>query len=223
MKSSELITVEKVTFLCPNVGIENLSFIVNRGECAVLLGANGTGKTTTLKLIAGLLRPQNGRVLIHGINIHQAPLLAKQHIGFLPDVLPLYPELTVREYLEFVAKLRQIVKSKQKEAIEQALEITQLIPYAKRLIGILSKGLKQRVGIAQAILHHPTVLLLDEPTQGLDFEQIQSFQAFLREYKKDTAIILSTHYWQEVQAICDQAWYFNTEGIKAYDFHHCPA
>ncbi len=222
MMTQDLVTVKNVSYGYPTQGMQRaLSFTVRRGECMALIGANGSGKTTTLNLLAGLLRPQRGEVLIQGINIHTHPRRAKLHLGFLPDFLPLYLDLTVMEYLSFIAKLRQIPKLKRKDAIAETIEQLNLAPYRQYLIGRLSKGLKQRVGLAQAILHRPSVLLLDEPTQGLDTIHIEIFQELLKNYKKNAAIILSTHYLNEVEGILDHALQFNSEGITSYDLHHC--
>ncbi len=221
MQALPLISVENLSYTRPQWAMQDLSFTVNRGECMAFIGKNGTGKTTTLNLIAGLIKPHAGRILIQGFNIHTLPILAKQFIGFLPDQCPLYVELTVREYLSFFAKLRQISKPDIADHVEEALEKLNLKRHQHHLIGILSKGLKQRVGLASAILHRPSVLLLDEPTQGLDQNQIENFQLLLSQYKKNAAIILSTHYLNEVKSICDHALQFGTEEIKPYDFNDC--
>jgi len=189
----------------------------------VLVGANGTGKSTLLSLLAGLLSPHSGQVLINGIDIHLTPIIAKQQLGFLPEHLPLYLELTVKEYLQLVVKLHHIPKSAQKEAIENVLEDLHLTAYQHYLIGILSRGLKQRIGIAQAIIHKPALLLLDEPTQGLDPSQIETFQLLLTEKKKNSAIILSTHYLSEVQMVCDQVMQLKHQDINSYDTNYCSA
>jgi len=221
MQALPLVSVKNLSYTRPQWAMRDLSFSVNRGECMAFIGKNGSGKTTTLNLIAGLIKPHAGHILIQGFNIHTLPILAKQFIGFLPDQCPLYFELTVREYLSFIAKLRQISKSDIPDHVEEVLEKLNLKRHQHYLIGILSKGLKQRVGLASAILHRPSVLLLDEPTQGLDQSQIEDFQLLLSQYKKEAAIILSTHYLNEVKSICDHALQFSTEEIKAYDFNHC--
>jgi ABC-2 type transport system ATP-binding protein len=221
MQALPLVSVQNLSYTRPQWRMRDLSFTLNRGECMAFIGKNGTGKTTTLNLIAGLIKPHAGNILIQGFNIHTLPILAKQFIGFLPDQCPLYFELTVREYLGFIAKLRQISKSDIPEHVEESLEKLNLKRHQHHLIGTLSKGLKQRVGLASAILHRPSVLLLDEPTQGLDQNQIEDFQLLLSQYKKNAAIILSTHYLNEVKSICDHALQFSAEEIKVYDFNHC--
>lgn len=203
--------------------IQNVNFSVKCGECIVFTGANGTGKSTTLNILAGLLKPTSGHVHIHQLNVHQLPLLAKQWMGFLPDKPPLYHELTVSEYLQLAAKLRQIPKVDRVLIINQTLQTLGLTHHHNHLIGTLSKGQQQRVGIAQAILHRPKLLLLDEPTQGLDPDQIESFLNMLHEYKKHSAIILSSHNFLEVEFLCDRRLQFTHQGIKEYDRNDCPA
>ncbi len=217
-----LIRVEKIGYVRqPQLKLTELSFTLQAGECLALLGTNGTGKTTTLNLLAGLIQPDRGSIWIKGLNIKTHKQAAKRQIGFLPDRLPLYHDLTVQEYLKFISQLRQIPKPDIKEAIEYAIEEVELKDYRHHLIGILSKGLKQRVGIAQAIIHRPPILLLDEPTQGLDGNQIDRFQRLLTEYKKEAAIILSTHYVNEIENICNKIIQFSTAGNLFYDFNHC--
>jgi ABC-2 type transport system ATP-binding protein len=216
--------VRNVTFFRhSHVVIENLSFSLNKGECVMLFGPNGSGKTTLLNLMAGLIRPHQGEIFIQGIRIHQDPLFAKRHIGFLPEHLPLYPELTVREYLQLISKIRIIPKSNSQEAVEETLEVLALKEIQHHLIGILSKGSKQRVGLAQAMLHNPSVLMLDEPTTGLDKEQTQGLLETLLEYKKKSAIILSTHHDSEMEALCNQMIQFTSKHKenKHYDLDHC--
>lgn len=218
---ASLVSVQNLTYIRPQIMIRDVTFNVSRGECMALIGKNGTGKTTVLNLLAGLIKPNAGQILIQGFNIHTLPILAKQFIGFLPDHCPLYPDSSVQEYLNFIAKLRQIPKSQRVDTIEEVIENLNLKRHQHHLIGTLSKGLKQRVGIASVILHRPSVLLLDEPTQGLDQTQIEDFQLLLSEYKKNAAIILSTHYLNEVESICDKTLQFSSEGIQIDDFNHC--
>jgi len=224
MIAKELIIVENISFSRGSTWvIQNLSFTLKQGECLALIGSNGTGKTTTLHLLAGLLRPTLGKIFINGWNIQTQALLAKQSIGFLPDNLPLYHELTVKEYLILIAKLKKIPKENWPGALERVLEALSLENHQNHLIGLLSKGLKQRVGIAQALLHNPSVLLLDEPTQGLDAKQMDDFQTIIQQYKSQGAIVLATHSEDEVKSLCETTLQFSTEGINAYDCHPCTA
>lgn len=219
-----LLTIKSVNFIRDGRRIiQNINFSVLRGECIVFTGANGTGKTTTLNILAGLLKPTSGEVFIQGISIYAFPQLAKKHIGFLADKPPLYHDLTIQEYFSLIAKLRAVSKSTRQTIIDSTLAKLNLTQYRNYLIGTLSKGLQQRVGIAQAILHQPALLLLDEPTQGLDPDQTDSFIHLLNEYKQHAAIILSSHNFPEVESICDRHLHFSNQEIKDYDLQHCPA
>lgn len=222
MIEKNLIRVENITYWRkPQPVLQGMSFTVQIGECLVLLGPNGSGKTTALNLIGGLLMPDQGRVLINGLNVHREKNLAGKLIGFLPDTPPLYPELTVKEHLELASKLYEIPQIDKRACIENALDQLDLQPYRNHLIGLLSKGLKQRVGIAQVILHRPRALLLDEPTQGLDKEHIDTLLSLLQEYKKNAAVILSTHHAGEIDGLYDKTIRFTKGYIPAYDFDHC--
>ncbi len=200
--------------------IQDLSFHLEQGQCLILTGANGSGKSTTLHILAGLIRPCQGRVLLKGLDIHRFGALAKQHLGLLPEKLPLYTALNIRDYLVFISTLRGIPKSLQKETVDQALEDLRLQSYASVPIGQLSRGLKQRVGIAQAILHRPSVLLLDEPTNGLDPSELYHFQSLLERLKPKTTLVIATHYLNEVQTIGDQRLSLSPEGVH-HDLHPC--
>jgi ABC-2 type transport system ATP-binding protein len=203
--------------------LRDLSFTLPIGQCLAFTGKNGTGKTTTLQLLAGLLEPEQGKILIQGIDLQKNPLAAKPFIGFLADQLPHYPELTVNEYLMHIANLRKIPGNMAPKTIAHWCAALNLQKHQNQLMGILSKGQKQRVGMAQALLHHPTVLLLDEPTQGLDSEQIASFIELILGYKTQAAIILSTHNPMEIDRLSDHQLIFKHEVIKSDDHHHCPA
>lgn len=202
--------------------IQDLSFIVKQGQCLVLTGANGSGKSTTLHILAGLIRPCQGRVCLKGLDIHRNGPAAKQYLGLLPEMLPLYPALSIRAYLSFVSTLHAIPKCLQREVVDQALEDLRLESYASVPIHQLSRGLKQRVGLAQAILHRPAVLLLDEPTNGLDPSEVHHFQSLLARLKPHTAIVVSTHYFNEVQSLCDQRLRLQSQGIQ-HDLYACTA
>ncbi len=205
----------------PSLKIQSLSFSLRQGQCLALTGANGSGKSTLLHILSGLIRPCQGQVLIQGVDIHQEGLAAKHYLGLLPEKLPLYPDFSVDEFLKFVAALR-LPLQRQTEAVTQAIQDLRLGAYRSVPIRQLSRGLQQRVGIAQAILHRPPVLLLDEPTNGLDPFEVQHFQSLLEHLKKETAIILSTHYFQEAQELCDQQLTLSHQGI-AHVLHPCTA
>ncbi|MBE9598559.1 ABC transporter ATP-binding protein [Pedobacter sp. MC2016-24] len=167
-----------------------------------LLGSNGAGKSTTMNILCGVLTPTSGEVIINGINLAKQPELAKQEIGFLPQTPPLYMDLTVDEYLVHTAILRSVESAKVKSAVEEVKERCGLTHISKRLIKNLSGGYKQRVGIAQAIIHHPKLVVFDEPTNGLDPNQIIEVRSLIKDIATDRAVILSTHILTEVQYLC---------------------
>ncbi len=184
--------------------IGNISFEICRGEVVALLGPNGAGKSTTLNIITGNLIPNSGDVGICGENIFKHPKLAKRNLGYLPDTPPLYRELTVYEYLQFAARIHEVNKSEIKNRIKQVVEICALESVEKKLIAHLSKGYKQRVGIAQAIIHEPALVILDEPTVGLDPVQMQDIRELLSELSKNHSVLLSTHLLNEAETTCDR-------------------
>lgn len=203
--SAPVVQVENLyRFYGAHCAVHNLSFSLAKGEVLGLLGPNGAGKTSTLQMLAGNLAPSGGRILIDGVDLLDEPLKAKSVIGYLPEVPPLYPELTVEEYLLYAAALHRVPKSRRRSACDSALERCGLKEVRRRLIGNLSKGFQQRVGIAQAILHAPPVVILDEPTVGLDPIQIREIRALISELGKEHAVILSTHILPEVQAVCSR-------------------
>jgi len=209
MTNDILIKVEELTRYYgvqtgARAAVDNISFEVRRGEVLGFLGPNGAGKSTTMRMITGNLSPSHGRITINGIDILDQPKKAKADIGFLPELPPLYRELTVDEYLQFCARLNRIPRDKQTNAIGTAKERCGLSDVGKRLIANLSKGYQQRVGIAQAIIHSPAVVVLDEPTVGLDPIQIREIRHLIRELSNEHSVILSTHILPEVQAICDR-------------------
>lgn len=188
----------------PHRAVDDLNFEVRRGEVLGFLGPNGAGKSTTMRMITGNLAPSHGRITINGIDILDHPKQAKENIGFLPEQPPLYRELTVDEYLKFCARLHRIARNKQSQALQSAKARCGLSDVGARLIGNLSKGYQQRVGIAQAIIHSPAVVILDEPTVGLDPIQIREIRNLIRELGGEHSVILSTHILPEVQATCDR-------------------
>ena len=184
--------------------VMDLSFDVQRGEVLGFLGPNGAGKTTTMQMISGTLAPSAGQVLIDGLDILGEPKAAKARLGYLPEQPPLYQDLTVDEYLSYCARLRGLARTKLTAAVGNAKERCGLADCGRRLISNLSKGYQQRIGIAQAIVHSPAVVILDEPTVGLDPIQIREIRRLIRELGGDHSVILSTHILPEVQAVCDR-------------------
>jgi ABC-2 type transport system ATP-binding protein len=197
--------------------VQDINFSLNRGEVIGFLGPNGAGKSTTMQIISGNLAPSAGRVLINGHDILDEPKAAKASLGYLPEQPPLYRELTVIEYLEYCARLNRIPKSAVASAVDRARERCGLTEVGKRLIGNLSKGYQQRVGIAQAIIHTPEVVILDEPTVGLDPIQIREIRSLIRELGQDHSVILSTHILPEVQTTCDRVLIINRGQIALQD------
>ena len=186
------------------VAVAGVSFEVHRGEVLGLLGPNGAGKSTTMQIIAGALAPSADQVHIDGLDILDHPIAAKGRIGYLPEQPPLYRELTVDEYLRYCARLHRVPRGEVAAALVRARERCGLEAMGHRLIGNLSKGYQQRVGIAQAIIHNPAVVILDEPTVGLDPIQIREIRQLIRELGGEHSVILSTHILPEVQAVCDR-------------------
>lgn len=186
-----------------HVAVDHLSFRVEKGQIYGFLGPNGAGKSTTMNIITGYLAPSEGRVTIDGKDIQKEPEEAKKRIGYLPELPPLYMEMTVEEYLDFAAKLKKIPKAQQKAQIEKVMELTGITDMRGRLIRNLSKGYRQRVGLAQAILGDPEVIILDEPSVGLDPKQIIEIRDLIRKLGENHTIILSSHILSEVSAVCD--------------------
>lgn len=184
--------------------IHDVSLELKRGEVLGLLGHNGAGKTTTMQMLTGCLSPNSGSIEICGIDLAQKPTLAKTHLGYLPETPPLYRELTVDDYLTFAARLRGMKSTEVSAALAQAKQRCGLEAVSKKIIGTLSKGYQQRVGIAQAIIHQPDVIVLDEPTVGLDPAQIREVRTLIRELGNTHSVILSTHLLGEVESICDR-------------------
>jgi len=184
--------------------VADVSFTVERGEILGFLGPNGAGKSTTMKMLSGNLAPGAGQILVDGFDLLDQPCQAKACIGYLPEQPPVYRELTVDEYLDYCARLNRIERARIKDAVAMAKERCGLTSVGRRLIGNLSKGYQQRVGIAQAIIHVPALVILDEPTVGLDPIQIREIRALIRELGQEHSVILSTHILPEVQAVCDR-------------------
>ncbi len=184
--------------------VRGLEFSLNRGEVLGFLGPNGAGKSTTMQMLCGVLAPSSGEILIDGIDLLEQPKQARRRIGYLPENPPLYRELTVDEYLRYCARLHGLSARDSGPALERARSLCGLESVGRRLIGNLSKGYQQRVGIAQAILHEPELVVLDEPTVGLDPIQIREIRELIRSLGEQHGVILSTHILPEVQAVCDR-------------------
>jgi len=200
-----MIRVESVSRLYGDFrAVDNVSFTIGKGEIVGLLGHNGAGKTTIMKLLTAFLEPDAGKILINGKNIADQPEAVQSLIGYLPENLPLYDEMSVIDYLDYVADLRGLNGDSKTQAIRFAIEQTELSEKAFQPIATLSRGFKQRVGVAQAILHRPSVLILDEPTNGLDPTQTMQMRRLISRCAENATIILSTHIMQEVDAICDR-------------------
>ena len=188
----------------PNKAVNNVSFELSKGEVLGFLGPNGAGKSTTMRMLTGNLAPTEGQVEICGINIIEEPKLAKAKIGYLPEMRPLYKEFRVNEFLRIAAKLHNIPAKKINSSIDIAMEKCGLTHMSNRLIENLSNGYQQRVGIAQAIIHNPEIVILDEPTVGLDPIQIREIRKLIKEIGKEHSVILSTHILPEVEIVCDR-------------------
>ena len=200
-----------------NRAVRDVSLELRRGEVLGLLGPNGAGKTTTMQMITGNLAPSGGQVQICGIDLIDRPIQAKSRIGYLPEVPPLYKELKVDEYLRLAGRLHKVKKAALGQAVERARQRCGLSDMGKRLIGSLSKGYQQRVGIAQAIIHDPDVIILDEPTVGLDPNQIREIRTLIRDLGRDHSVILSTHILPEVEAVCDRVQILHRGEVVFYD------
>ena len=194
--------------------LRNVSIEIGKGEIVAFLGPNGAGKSTTMKIMTGLLAPDSGLVSVCGFNIEKDLIEVKRRIGYLPENNPLYPDMYVREYLEFVAGFYDM-HGKTKQRVNELIEQIGLTPEAHKQIGQLSKGYRQRVGLAQALIHDPEVLILDEPTTGLDPNQLVEIRRFIKELAVQKTVILSTHIMQEAAAMCDRALIIHNGEIVA--------
>lgn len=195
--------------------IDDVTFSIQPGEVVGLLGPNGAGKTTTMRLLTGYLKPDQGSIKIAGFALNTHPREAKQRLGYLPENPPLYAELTVGESLDFAAGIRGVEKKLRDERINKALKLTDLLHVKHRLVGNLSKGYRQRVGIAQAIVHEPPFLILDEPTTGLDPKQILEIRELITSLKDHVSILHSSHILQEITQVCDRVMIIHKGKIVA--------
>lgn len=201
----------------PYRAIDNLSFSIKKGEVVGFLGPNGAGKTTTMKIITGFMAPSEGSVRVAGFDVFDNPIEVKKRIGYLPETPPVYGEMSVERYLTFVANLKGVEKDRIKEFVDRSIEATDLNSVRKRMIQNLSKGYRQRVGISQALVSNPEVLILDEPTVGLDPRQVAEVRSLIKELAGKHTIILSTHILPEVQASCERIIIINKGKIVAED------
>ena len=201
----------------PFTAVNDVSFTVPRGEILGFLGPNGAGKTTTMRVLTGYMPPTEGKALVAGYDVFEQPIEAKRRIGYLPETPPLYPDMTVRDYLTFVAKIKNVPRADRKARLDTVMERTRIADMANRHCGKLSKGYKQRVGLAQALLHNPDVLILDEPTAGLDPKQIIETRQLIKELAGDHTIILSTHILPEVSQTCQRVVIINKGRVVAID------
>lgn len=192
-----------------HLAVDNVSFNVEKGEILGLLGPNGAGKSTIMNIITGYISTTEGSVKVNGADIYEEPEEVKKMIGYLPELPPLYLDMTVKEYLNFAADIKKIKRDEKKQMIEDIMELTKIAPMANRLINQLSKGYRQRVGLAQAILGYPEVIILDEPTVGLDPKQITEIRELISNLSKEHTVILSSHIMQEVSAVCDSVMIIN--------------
>jgi ABC-2 type transport system ATP-binding protein len=186
------------------IAVDSVSFQIGNGEIVGLLGHNGAGKTTIMKMLTGFIEPTSGDIEVDGVNVEADRLAAQRKIGYLPENSPIYPDMLVAQYLEYVCELRDIAGAQRTERIKEVVKQTALAEKITQPINTLSKGYKQRVGVAQAIIHKPEILILDEPTNGLDPEQIHEMRSLVTNLAKSATVILSTHILQEVQAICSR-------------------
>lgn len=201
----------------PHRAIDKINFSVRKGEVVGFLGPNGAGKTTTMKIITGFMPPSSGQASVAGFDVFENPIEVKRRIGYLPETPPLYTDMTVQDYLRFVARLKGVEKERVSSLVELAIEKTALGEVRKRLIQNLSKGYRQRVGISQALVSDPEVLILDEPTVGLDPRQVAEVRKLIKELRSQHTIILSTHILPEVQATCERIIIINRGRIVAQD------
>jgi ABC-2 type transport system ATP-binding protein len=213
-----LVAVEDVTkYYGPNLGISHITFHVRKGEILGLLGPNGAGKTTTLRVLTGFIPASEGRVTVDGHDMWDEPYEVRRRIGYLPDNPPLYPEMTVRAYLLFMAELRGVRGDRRRARVDEAIERLFLKDGAGRMIGHLSRGYRQRVGLAQAIVHEPPVVVMDEPTVGLDPRQIAEMRELVRGLGREHAVVLSSHILPEVRAVCQRVLILHRGRVLAED------
>lgn len=213
-----MITIENLTkYYGSNRAVNDISFTINDNEILGFLGPNGAGKSSTMNMIAGYLPMSGGKVTICGDDITENPVKAKRNIGYLPEIPPVYPDMKVREYLDFCAGLKGIKGKEKKSEMERVMALLKIADVQNKLIRNLSKGYKQRVGFAQALLGNPKFLILDEPTVGLDPNQVVEVRSIIKDLKKEHSVIFSSHILSEVSAVCDRVVIINKGDIRAID------
>ena len=213
-----MIEVKNVTKKYPNIkAVDNINFTIKDGEVVGFLGPNGAGKTTTMNMITGFIEPTEGQIIIKGFDIVKKSKKAKKQIGYMPEGVPLYTELTAREFVNYMAELKDVKAKERKEAVEKAIEETGLKDVQNKLIKNLSRGYKQRVSMAGALVGNPEVIILDEPTVGLDPKQITEIRSLIKELGKKHTVILSSHILSEVSQICERVIIINHGKIVAID------
>jgi len=213
-----VIEVKNVTKKYPNIeAVDNINFTIKDGEVVGFLGPNGAGKTTTMNMITGFIEPTEGQIIINGFDIVKKSKKAKKQIGYMPEGVPLYTELTAREFVNYMAELKDVKAKERKEAVEKAIEETGLKDVQNKLIKNLSRGYKQRVSMAGALVGNPEVIILDEPTVGLDPKQITEIRSLIKELGKKHTVILSSHILSEVSQICERVIIINHGKIVAID------
>jgi ABC-2 type transport system ATP-binding protein len=201
----------------PVTAVDDISFTVQRGEILGFLGPNGAGKTTTMRVLTGYMPPTDGKAVVAGYDVFEQPIEAKRRTGYLPETPPLYPDMTVRDYLSFVARIKGVPRGERTARIDEMMQKTRIADVANRHCGKLSKGYRQRVGLAQALMHNPEVLILDEPTAGLDPKQIIETRQLIKALAGDHTIILSTHILPEVSQTCQRVVIINRGKVVAVD------
>jgi ABC-2 type transport system ATP-binding protein len=197
--------------------VRGISFSVEKGEVVGFLGPNGAGKSTTMKILTGFLPATDGQIEVAGAKLPEESLLVRQRIGYMPENVPLYPEMRVEEFLEYRGRLKRVARKEITERVGLVLDQCGLSDVRKKIIGTLSKGFRQRVGLADALIHNPPLLILDEPTAGLDPHQIRSFRELIKDLGRDRTILLSTHILSEVEMVCGRAIIINRGKIEASD------
>jgi len=197
--------------------VKGISFSVEKGEVVGFLGPNGAGKSTTMRMITGYLPATDGKIEVAGAKLPEQSLLVRQRIGYMPENVPLYPEMRVEEFLEYRGRLKRVARGEISQRVDLVLDQCGLADVRRKIIGTLSKGYRQRVGLADALIHNPSLLILDEPTAGLDPHQIRSFRELIKELGKDRTILLSTHILSEVEMVCSRAIIINRGRIEASD------